>query len=456
MYLLRIWIYIAFTITFNTGIYIGEKCTDPICTTITTATTACSTVNNCLLGSCTVNTEGDIGCKDGCKDGFSGRLCTIPCISNCLKCSKRDASNCIECKERHVGEYCENECPNTCPEGCYRNGVCKKQCSDNQVPRCRLCNVTSGICQKCDIHYIGENCETDCTNCVGKCLISGCVEGCINGFHGNKCDTPCSENCFPFCQPDMSAKGKCTPVCDQDTGSCANGCTNGFKGQQCTDGCSSRCKGMRCNQTTGHCMACIEGYYKETCHLRCYNCKHDLCDMKTGFCFECKDGYYGVHCKQTCTNCQSGLCERNGGHCIDVLQVTTVDASKVPSPQSTMYPLVIGFIVFGGIAAILICILSHRVCKLSTRARENPGQSADNVPLQYRRNSYNEIYEEDMDPSAGQRPRAYYSPLVRQDSDLTINNISLSNMSSSDNDSLIIPPWFARLGHDITPESSYN
>ncbi|XP_046556722.1 cell death abnormality protein 1-like [Haliotis rubra] len=321
----------------------SETCREPACaTTSTSSTHACSPGNNCLMGTCRVTTGGIIVCEHGCKDGFSGKLCNIPCLPNCLKCSQRRANDCMKCKKRHVGEFCENECPISCAEGCYRNGVCRKHCSDSHVcgdkclPRCKQCNFTSGVCQKCDTHYTGDNCETDCTNCLGKCSSSGCPEGCINGFHGDKCDTPCSENCIPFCQSKSSATGECSPVCDQHTGRCMNGCKDGFRGQQCTDGCSSRCQDMRCNQTTGHCMKCVNGYYKETCHLRCYNCKDDVCEMKTGFCFECKDGYYGVDCKQTCTNCQSGLCERNDGHCIGNQFMTTLVCDNKPLPNQTI------------------------------------------------------------------------------------------------------------------------
>ncbi|XP_067679629.1 scavenger receptor class F member 2-like [Haliotis asinina] len=234
-------------------------------------------------------------------------------------------------------------------------------------------------------------------------------------------DSRCSR--VPFCQPKSRATRSL--VCDRHTNRCSIGCKDGFSGKKCRDGCSSRCRDLRCNQTTGHCMKCVKGYFKETCHQRCYNfshCRYDVCEMKTFLYIECKVGYHGVDCKQTS---QSGRCGGNGGHCIDIPQMTTFGMYlSLSIPQSTMNPLVFGLVVFGAITVLLMCILSYRLShvsgittsgqrlsgllqqsktpQLSARARGNSQRSEDTVQPPYSRNTYNEINEKHTDPPAVQ------------------------------------------------------
>ncbi|XP_048255154.1 protein draper-like [Haliotis rufescens] len=244
----------------------------------------------CLEGKCTFLDDGGIDCTYGCNDGYMGKMCNFPCMNNCSKCERENADDCIKCDQGYFGEICD-KCPNACGEqGCYGNGVCKEDCSainvcwDKCLPGCKICNDTLGKCQECANNFMGENCETSC-----------------------------SDNCRSICSTQ-----NCTSQCERDTGRCLHGCEPGSWGERCADLCSPRCLDQNCNQTSGQCVQCIRGYHGFKCHLPCVNCKDSGCLKTTGTCKKCDAGYYGRTCTQTCLNCSSDVCARLSGLCSNV------------------------------------------------------------------------------------------------------------------------------------------
>ena len=79
--------------------------------------------------------------------------------------------------------------------------------------------------------------------------------------------------------------------------------------------CNAGCLNTKCNQTTGECFSCINGYWGLFCNVSCSSgCSSSGCDHESGKCFECANQtLHGELCGTPCSdNCVNNQCERNG------------------------------------------------------------------------------------------------------------------------------------------------
>ena len=127
----------------------------------------------------TVCSGKDGTCLDGCNAGYSGRLCDVKCIDDCLECDQNNRSLCMACAFGYFGERCDQKCSSNCRE-----------------------TETDGTV--CDSHN-GE-----------------CLAGCKPAWWGKQCEHNCS-----FCNG---------TDCDREDGSCKHGCIEGYTGKFCSKG----------------------------------------------------------------------------------------------------------------------------------------------------------------------------------------------------------------------------
>ncbi|XP_045159787.1 uncharacterized protein LOC123525102 isoform X2 [Mercenaria mercenaria] len=193
-----------------------------------------------------------------------------------------------------------------CVEGTYGD-LCEYQCGHCDS---RSCDRVAGACfGPCITGFHGDGCNSSCSdNCKdpgcekadGKCL-----GDCVVGFHGDFCNSSCSGNCKDH-------------GCKKDDGTCLGDCDVGFHGDFCNLTCSNQCKDPGCEKD-GKCVGdCNNGYTGKACDQRCpSNCAESYC-LKTGGCFSCKENkLYTVYCNVSCpVNCKGG-CDQSNGNCLD-------------------------------------------------------------------------------------------------------------------------------------------
>ena len=123
--------------------------------------------------------------------------------------------------------------------------------------------------------------------------------------------------------------GKCSPIrCDQNTGSCSV-CQNGYYAGGCNTPCLfANCD--TCNKDSGQCSTCKTGFYGTRCDLSCSpNCAANIngvisCSKDLGLCDEqrCRPGYWDttctIQCSATCLRDSAGnrICQFSNGTCI--------------------------------------------------------------------------------------------------------------------------------------------
>lgn len=134
----------------------------------------------------------------------------------------------------------------------------------------------------------------------------------------------------------------CTPgTCNNVTGTCGK-CLDGFYGEKCHKTCSNTC--MSCDMADGKCTTCMNGWFGADCNQECTQCDTcdkvsgtctacksnnwgdtcqnlcedgcQRCDVSTGKCQYCASGLYGERCELTCDHCRQGMCDRNLGNCL--------------------------------------------------------------------------------------------------------------------------------------------
>ncbi|XP_062604031.1 multiple epidermal growth factor-like domains protein 6 [Saccostrea cucullata] len=134
----------------------------------------------------------------------------------------------------------------------------------------------------------------------------------------------------------------CTPgTCDNVTGTCGQ-CLDGFFGKNCKETCPNTC--LSCDKTDGKCKSCVNGWFGEKCEQECQqcdtcnkvtgacasclsnkwgkNCQNlcedgcQRCEVLTGTCQVCANGFYGERCNLNCSICRQGLCDRENGKCL--------------------------------------------------------------------------------------------------------------------------------------------
>ncbi|XP_062596855.1 cell death abnormality protein 1-like isoform X2 [Saccostrea cucullata] len=180
----------------------------------------------------------------------------------------------FECTDGTYGENCSNICPTGCDKECDKvTGSC--------------------VCRK---GFYGKSCRKSCPQSCNErgCnpLTGDCLE-CKNGFFGNRCEITCREHC------------------NKTTGYCK--CKTGFFTENCSLSCHTSCSNNKCDQKTGECLSCSNGYYGSTCIKTCLGKCQSGCDKLTGLCVKCSDNIYGHFCNLTCPqNCAGESCVRNG------------------------------------------------------------------------------------------------------------------------------------------------
>ncbi|XP_071086115.1 cell death abnormality protein 1-like [Haliotis cracherodii] len=374
--------------------YFGKKCRSE-----------CS--SRCTHKSCHLTAIGIETCTEGCVPGFMGTSCKIPCGN--------PGKQCTECEGGCDGGYCMT--PTSCVSGCVDSyyGLDCKSCSE----RCKSCNRSTGMCDRCRDPYRGVNCEMSCENCAGSCE-SGCEEGCQPGFYSHWCDEVCSENCrsgpdrdsYSVLECDRNTPNNCIRECDNNTGDCIHGCNVGWYGTNCSSRCSSNCAQMSCT-VSGACVdGCAPGYAGTDCS--CYeNCIQDICHPNFGHCVKgCINGYYGAFCNNTCEICLDGICDWELGTCIRgcnftdrlctstcthdcPLDVCLTDMSCQAGKQPQMD---IKYIVIG-LSALLVLTGILCVFCLGKRWSKRRDAEANNYIVEYQppSNRYWEIRESDVD-----------------------------------------------------------
>ncbi|KAK3584636.1 hypothetical protein CHS0354_003920 [Potamilus streckersoni] len=299
--------------------------------------------------------EPIVGCLDDCITGWYGQYCNMSCPGMCLECDKV-TGKCVTCISQWAGSYCNK----TCPEGLYGEN-CSMSCSTH----CNRC-LNDSYCNECKSGRYGESCQElchpncltcieepqKCTSCIlGKFLEIGsvcldCPENCVScsgrdkciecktGNYGPKCEFKCPPNCITCTSSDQCNKcvplrhgnkcqcnSRCANVKKQcETGEvCQNGCPPLKMGIYCNHSCPQNC--YKCDQLTGLCLTCVNGFYGTTCNQTCGHCKRNSkggtqCKRHTGKCEECMSGWHGWRCNESCsTGCRTSHCDRFTGKC---------------------------------------------------------------------------------------------------------------------------------------------
>ncbi|XP_062609209.1 multiple epidermal growth factor-like domains protein 10 [Saccostrea cucullata] len=216
----------------------------------------------------------------------------------------------FECTDGSYGEKCSNMCPTGCDKACDKvsgSCVCRRgfygtSCK-NSCPQSfneRGCNLHTGDCFECKKGFFGNRCEINCSlGCLERCNMTTGYCKCKTGFFKENCSMSCPASCL-------------NNKCDQNTGECLS-CSNGYYGSTCNKTCLGKCQ-SGCEKLTGVCVNCIDNIYGHFCNLTCpQNCAGESC-VRNGNCEQCKRGYSGSKCNETCPN-NCNWCSQDGYSC---------------------------------------------------------------------------------------------------------------------------------------------
>ncbi|XP_046546539.1 multiple epidermal growth factor-like domains protein 10 [Haliotis rubra] len=192
---------------------------------------------NCLGKACSLSSNGNDNCTNGCVSGYQGTGCNIPCDST--------GGSCTACPGGCDGGYCQlgSSCVSGCVDSYYGAGC--KNCSSG----CKQCNRITGTC-------IETNPASGCEGgCVPGHTDSGCKHGdCVHGSRHPDVKPP-DTGCKPGLYGDHCNKS-CRVCgdgdCDQMSGFCFRGCNK--TGRGCRSSCRLNCTLAECTIET-----CPEG-----------------------------------------------------------------------------------------------------------------------------------------------------------------------------------------------------
>ncbi|XP_052268810.1 multiple epidermal growth factor-like domains protein 6 [Dreissena polymorpha] len=299
----------------------------------------------------------DFNCPSGlCTEGYYGQSCQTLCSTGCVRTCDRYTAKCANCRDGLWGDTCDKNCEwaLSCSADCGRcspeafgidrcdinTGICN---TDSWLPgyhgnRCQNtcgftckdstsgvneCNRNTGICTNgCDIGYYDvycdKNCSDRCRNRDCATTANDCRQECAYGYYGVGCLTACPSNCLAQLVhmdfsvtsrvlPDVRALVTDNPLFAPDVTMCSLIC--------------GKCSPIRCDQNTGSCSVCQNGYYAGGCNTPCLFANCDTCNKDSGQCSTCKTGFYGTRCDLSCSpNCAANIngvisCSKDLGLC---------------------------------------------------------------------------------------------------------------------------------------------
>ncbi|XP_062599559.1 laminin subunit alpha-2-like [Saccostrea cucullata] len=174
------------------------------------------------------------------------------------------------CGYKHLPfEFSTSNVNITCKSNLHGDVIIVKKTS---LGRLTLCDFKLKVCES-------NNLGIPCT----KCTPSSSCKSCDGPHYGVWCEYQCSPGCVPG-------------SCDELTGECSR-CKDGYHGNQCQlskyctcRNCSSACS--ECNSLTQKCTRCQQSRYGQFCQYECRpNC--ETCDISNGTCLTSKDSYFG-------------------------------------------------------------------------------------------------------------------------------------------------------------------
>ncbi|XP_069101801.1 multiple epidermal growth factor-like domains protein 6 isoform X3 [Argopecten irradians] len=126
----------------------------------------------------------------------------------------------------------------------------------------------------------------------------GHVQGvCPAGKWGPSCQDTCSSTCYTG-SPCIDTSSVCG--CDETTGRCKT-CVQGYFGEDCNFSCSDSCT-IGCSRSNGECANPTD----------CVNCLNNVSSCVSGKCVECKFKKFGDQCQNECSFCDRGCVQDNG------------------------------------------------------------------------------------------------------------------------------------------------
>ncbi|BFZ15393.1 hypothetical protein BsWGS_18432 [Bradybaena similaris] len=171
---------------------------------------------------CEVEAYGEVVCPDG-KYGLD---CEYDCMCDINQSCHIPTGACSSpCPEDMFGLKCSHNCSSTCALG---------HCSEH-----------TGACYHCLDGYVGHYCSDECDG----------------GYYGPKCQLTCSSYCLDVCD---FQTGACTCV-GRRIGIQCDDCPKGYFGELCQQTCPSSCMNNQCDNSTGLCYSCVEGFHGDFC-----------------------------------------------------------------------------------------------------------------------------------------------------------------------------------------------